>query len=90
MPRNVSLTPELEDYADGKVEAGLYESFSEVVRDALRQMIARERDEADALDRLRDEIRAGRESGTPVPYDPEEIKRAGRAHPERFEPGRSA
>jgi antitoxin ParD1/3/4 len=34
--RNVSLTPELEAFIDGRVAAGRYRSASEVVRAALR------------------------------------------------------
>ena len=33
---NVSLTPELERFIDGKVESGLYNNASEVVREGLR------------------------------------------------------
>jgi len=33
---NVSLTPELERFVSGKVASGLYNSASEVVREALR------------------------------------------------------
>ena len=33
---NVSLTPELEQYVQAKVESGRYNSASEVVREALR------------------------------------------------------
>jgi antitoxin ParD1/3/4 len=33
---NVSLTPELEKFVDGKVESGLYNNASEVVREGLR------------------------------------------------------
>lgn len=33
---NVSLTPELEKFVSGKVASGLYNSASEVVREALR------------------------------------------------------
>lgn len=33
---NVSLTPELEDFVSAKVQSGLYNSASEVVREALR------------------------------------------------------
>lgn len=35
---HVSLTPELEKLVKEKVESGLYNNSSEVVRDALRQM----------------------------------------------------
>ena len=33
---NVSLTPELEKFVDGKVESGLYNNASEVIREGLR------------------------------------------------------
>jgi antitoxin ParD1/3/4 len=33
---NVSLTPELEQFVDAKVESGLYNNASEVVREGLR------------------------------------------------------
>jgi antitoxin ParD1/3/4 len=40
---NVSLTPELEKYVDDKVESGLYNNASEVVRESLR--LLKEHDE---------------------------------------------
>ena len=40
---NVSLTPELERFIDGKVESGLYNNASEVVREGLR--LLKEHDE---------------------------------------------
>ena len=40
---NVSLGPELERYVQAKVASGLYQTASEVVREALR--LLRERDE---------------------------------------------
>lgn len=43
---NVSLTPDLERFVREKVDSGLYNSASEVVREALRLLVARERDEA--------------------------------------------
>ncbi len=36
--RNVSLTPELEAFIDGRVAAGRYRSASEVVRASLRML----------------------------------------------------
>ncbi|MDR1282127.1 MAG: type II toxin-antitoxin system ParD family antitoxin [Opitutaceae bacterium] len=41
---SISLTPELDSVVKGKVASGLYNNASEVVRDALRSMIARERE----------------------------------------------
>jgi antitoxin ParD1/3/4 len=40
---NVSLTPELEKFVDRKVESGLYNNASEVVREGLR--LLKEHDE---------------------------------------------
>lgn len=52
---NVSLTPELERVVTEKVESGMYQTASEVVREALRLLI--ERDEARG--RLRADVAAG-------------------------------
>ena len=56
---NVNLTPELEKLVNEKVTSGLYNSASEVVRDALR--LLREQDELRRIrqDELRKEIRRG-------------------------------
>jgi antitoxin ParD1/3/4 len=52
---NVSLTPELERLVNEKVESGLYQTASEVVREALR--LLRERDQA--REQLRADVQAG-------------------------------
>ena len=52
---NVSLTPELERVVNEKVESGMYQTASEVVREALR--LLKERDEARA--HLRADVQAG-------------------------------
>ena len=56
---HVSLTPALEELVRHKVESGLYNNASEVVREALRLM--REHDELRRLklDRLREELSKG-------------------------------
>jgi len=41
---HISLTPELEAAVKRKVDSGLYNNSSEVVREALRQSIERERE----------------------------------------------
>jgi antitoxin ParD1/3/4 len=51
---NVSLTPELEQLVNEKVRGGLYQTASEVVREALR--LLKERDDHA---RLRADIQAG-------------------------------
>jgi antitoxin ParD1/3/4 len=52
---NVSLTPELERLVNDKVESGLYQTASEVVREALR--LLKERDQA------REQLRADGQAG---------------------------
>ena len=42
---NVSLTPDLERFVREKVDSGLYNSASEVVREALRLLVARAKEE---------------------------------------------
>jgi antitoxin ParD1/3/4 len=53
---DVSLTPELEKLVEEKVATGMYQTASEVVREALRLLHARDRYRFEAL---RGEIRAG-------------------------------
>ena len=53
---NVSLTPELERLVNEKVESGLYQTASEVVREALR--LLKERDQA-REQQLRADVQAG-------------------------------
>jgi antitoxin ParD1/3/4 len=79
MGMNVNLTPELEELVRQKVASGRYSSASEVVREALRLMEEKDKLLHAKLDQLREDIREGRESGPTVPWDPEEIKRLGRA-----------
>ena len=55
---NVSLTPELERVVNEKVESGMDQTASEVVREALR--LSKERDETRA--HLRADVQAGFDS----------------------------
>ncbi|MEL6445865.1 MAG: type II toxin-antitoxin system ParD family antitoxin [Bacteroidota bacterium] len=68
---NVSLTPQLEALVKAKVETGLYNSASEVVREALRLLDEQDRLHQVKLDELRQAIRRGYESGSPREFDPE-------------------
>ena len=79
MGMNINLTPQLENLVRQKVASGLYTSASEVVREALRLMDEKDRLMNAKLEQLRQDIREGLESGPAEPWDPEEIKRAGRA-----------
>jgi antitoxin ParD1/3/4 len=56
---NVSLTPELKELVEDKVRSGLYQTASEVVRDALRLLQDRDRFRQIKLERLRRDIAVG-------------------------------
>jgi antitoxin ParD1/3/4 len=56
---HVSLTPKLEELVREKVESGLYNNASEVIREALRLMEDREELRQLKLDRLRQELTDG-------------------------------
>jgi len=75
---NINLTPQLEQLVRQKVSSGLYNSASEVVREALRLMETQDRSRAVKLEQLRQEIRQGLESGPATPWNVQEMKRAGR------------
>ena len=71
---NVSLTPELEKMVHDKVEAGLYSSASEVVRDALRLQSTRDARLADLKAALAPAL-AQAARGERGPMDFEALKR---------------
>mgnify|MGYP001592410617 CR=1 FL=1 len=57
---HISLTPELEKLVKAKVESGLYNNASEVIREALRTMeMNQELFMQLKIDRLRDEVAKG-------------------------------
>jgi antitoxin ParD1/3/4 len=56
---NVSLTNEMEQWVQRKVETGLYSSASEVVREALRALHAKETRNSQKITHLRDTIQEG-------------------------------
>ncbi len=66
---SVALGDKLAEYTRRKVESGEFGSASEVIRDALRR--AAERDER--VERLRQLVREGEESGPPQPFDLKEF-----------------
>ena len=78
MGMNVNLTPQLEEMVRQKVTSGLYGSASEVVREALRLMDEQDRLRNAKLELLRQDVRAGLNSGASTAWDPSEVKRAGR------------
>lgn len=69
---HVSLTDKLDQYVREKVQSGLYNNASEVVREALRQQISREHEQALSLEALRAELDIGiaeADAGLATPYD---------------------
>lgn len=78
MTMNINLTPQLEELVRQKVSSGLYNSASEVVREALRLMEAQDQLHAVKVERLRQDIREGLDSGPATPWDVAEMKREGR------------
>ncbi|SJM92869.1 conserved hypothetical protein [Crenothrix polyspora] len=75
---NISLTPHFEKWVKGKVESGLYNSASEVMRDALRLLEERDQLRELRLSELQREIQKGIDSGEAIPLDIEAIKERGR------------
>ena len=71
---NISLTPQLESMVKQKVGTGLYNSASEVVREALRLLEAKDQLNELKLTTLRQEIQKGMDSGESTPLNMEEIK----------------
>lgn len=59
---NVSLTPELEEFIQERLESGRYQSASEVVREALRLLEDRDEIRRLRLEEMRKKIASGLES----------------------------
>lgn len=78
MTININLTPQLEALVREKVASGLYNSASEVVREALRLLEQQDQLRAIKLEQLRQDIREGIESGPAGELDMEAIKLRGR------------
>lgn len=57
--RNISLTPEQDAFIEEAVRSGEYQNASEAVRDALRALQQRRREDALKLEALRQQIDAG-------------------------------
>ena len=57
--RNISLTPEQDAFVAEIIDAGEYQNASEAIRDALRVLQQRRREDALKLKALRSQIKAG-------------------------------
>ena len=60
--RNISLTPEQDEFIERAVKSGEYQNASEAVRDALRALQQRRREDALKLKALRAQVKAGVEA----------------------------
>ena len=56
---NISLTPELDTFVEGKVKSGLYHSASEVIREGLRLLKERDALQEIRIEELRKQVREG-------------------------------
>lgn len=86
MGMNINLTPQLEELVREKDSSDFYNSVSEVVREVVREglrlMAEQDRLKAAWLETLRRDIRTGLDSGESTAWDPEQVKRDGRARRE--------
>jgi antitoxin ParD1/3/4 len=57
--RNISLTPEQDTFVDKVVKSGEYQNASEAIRDALRALQQRRKEDALKLKALRQQVKAG-------------------------------
>jgi len=78
MPMNISLTPRLEEMIREKIASGSYSSASEVVREALRLLELEDQLRSLKLQKLRQDIQEGLESGPVTRFDAKRIKQAAR------------
>ena len=69
MPSSYAIGDHFEQFIKAQLESGRYSSASEVVRDALRLMEEREQLRQVQLEQLRQQIRAGIDSGPSIPAE---------------------
>lgn len=76
---NVNLTPQLEELVRAKVSSGMYNSASEVVREALRLMDEQDHLRQAKLEELRRDVRTGLDSGKSEAWNATSLKAKARA-----------
>ena len=69
MPSSYAIGDHFEQFIKTQLESGRYSSASEIVRDALRLMEEREQLRQIQLEQLRQQIRAGIDSGPSIPAE---------------------
>jgi antitoxin ParD1/3/4 len=73
---NIRLTPHLESMIREKIASGSYNSASEIVREALRLLEQEDQVRSLKLEKLRNDIRDGLDSGSFQAFDAQKIKQA--------------
>jgi antitoxin ParD1/3/4 len=73
---NISITPELEKFIQAKVKSGMYQSASELVRDALRLLAERDELRRKQLEKLDRDIQLGLDQAQRGELLPEEESKA--------------
>ncbi|MFU8789338.1 MAG: type II toxin-antitoxin system ParD family antitoxin [Methylobacter sp.] len=76
---NISLNSHFEALVKNKVESGLYNSVSDVMREALRLMEERDQLRELRLEELKRDLQQGIQSGSATPLVIDDIKKRGRA-----------
>ncbi len=56
---NISLTPEMDEWISQKIKSGMYKSSSELIREGLRLLQAREEQRVKMVEDLRGELLVG-------------------------------
>jgi antitoxin ParD1/3/4 len=79
MGMNINLKPHLEGMVRQRVSSGPYVSIREVVLEALHLMDEQDNLRAAKLEQLRQDIRAGLNSGPAADWNPDQVKYEGRA-----------
>lgn len=87
---NFIPTPQQESWIKGKVESGDYANASEVLREAIREKMERDRIREAKLRDLTAALDEAEASGNPVLLDMEKIKRNARARRNKEHPGKKA
>ncbi len=75
---SISLPKEMAASLKEVVATGAYASTSEIMRDALRDWQEKQEKKARVIAKYRKLVQDALDSGPPVPFDPEGIKRRGR------------
>jgi antitoxin ParD1/3/4 len=72
---NISMTPELEKLVSSKVESGMYQSASEVIREALRLLAEQDETRHRRLDKLDQDIQLGLDQAARGDFcDPDQLE----------------